>query len=277
MKKTVDFTFKDVEYVISDYSKPDIQQDAQNEYNRVFGEAVKSGALLRKTLDKVVKEQGLISDETEEKEKELTKQLSDNTQQLLSGGIYLSDGYKLAIKNRELRVELLELQTEFIDMNKLTAEGQAEQARFDFLFVRSFKNKADDTLVYVDMEAHAEHKTSDLCVYASNQFAELGWPLQADYEKKLPENEFLINYGFVDDDLRLVNKEGHLIDTAGQLINEDGYLVNDEDKMLSIGGEVLKEDGTFDINFKPFLNEDGKDVDVKKEEEIVEQETVLTE
>ena len=75
--------------------------------------------------------------------------------------------------------------------------------------------------------------------------------LDPDYDSKLVENEFLVDYGFADKELRLINEDGHLIDSEGRLIDEDGRFVAYKTK------KAAKEQ---DVSKRYFVNIDGKEV-----------------
>ncbi len=77
---------------------------------------------------------------------------------------------------------------------------------------------------------------------AADQFALLYYGLEPDYEKKLPENEFLLKYKYCRDDLRLVNPAGELIDLKGRRIDEKYYLLNADGKRVDEHGKLLPQD-----------------------------------
>lgn len=78
------------------------------------------------------------------------------------------------------------------------------------------------------------------------------------------ENKFLRDKGFVNDDLRLINKDGDLIDIDDNLINEDGNLVKivkGKKVIVDEKGEVLE---TTKTGPAVYLDEDDKPILEKK-------------
>jgi hypothetical protein len=62
-----------------------------------------------------------------------------------------------------------------------------------------------------------------------------------DFEKKLPENEFLKKYNYCDDKYRLIDADGNLIDGNGDRVDEDGNKLEKVEKPVAVG-EFLDED-----------------------------------
>jgi hypothetical protein len=81
-----------------------------------------------------------------------------------------------------------------------------------------------------------------------------------DYEEKLPENKFLKQYKFVDDKLRLVNKEGKLVDEKGRLIDNNGRFINETGQFVDKNGNLVDDKGDYVVEFSPFLDDNGKPV-----------------
>ena len=65
---------------------------------------------------------------------------------------------------------------------------------------------------------------------------------------------------FVDDKLRLVNKEGKLVDEKGRLLNENGRFINENNQFIDKDGNLVDLEGDYVVDFKPFLDDDGKPV-----------------
>ena len=67
--------------------------------------------------------------------------------------------------------------------------------------------------------------------------------LDNSYEESLPENQFLKKFNLVNDDLSLVDNEGHRVDVDGTLVNDKGWLVNDSGDRIDREGNLLSEAG----------------------------------
>ena len=89
--------------------KPINTRESQKVYNRVFRDALESGALLRQKLGSYMEEQGLWNDE---KQKEYDKTLSailEKEKALKKGGFKLSEAKAMAIKMSDDRAALRDL------------------------------------------------------------------------------------------------------------------------------------------------------------------------
>ncbi len=98
-------------------------------------------------------------------------------------------------------------------------------------------------------------------------------------ETTLPENKFLKNYGFVDDELRRIDSDGKLINANGDYVDKTGRLIEwqEDGEFIYVDGDGTKltEDGEYDVEFSPFLDDSGDPVPVpEKEEEEEEAEEV---
>jgi hypothetical protein len=64
-----------------------------------------------------------------------------------------------------------------------------------------------------------------------------------DQLKKRPEWQFLLQHKFVDDKLRLVNKDGRLVDGLGRRVDANGRLVNDKGELVDDQGRRVDDRG----------------------------------
>jgi hypothetical protein len=119
------------------------QRESQKIYNQSFSDAVKSGSIVRAKLDDLLKDQGLWDDKKENQFKTLQKEIFDNEKKLAKGGISLKDAKNLAISIQQLRNELRDLIAVKTNLDSHTAEGQADNARFNYLVSACvvYKNK----------------------------------------------------------------------------------------------------------------------------------------
>ena len=97
------------------------------------------------------------------------------------------------------------------------------------------------------------------------------YDLDPNYDKNLPENEFLREWRFVNDKLDFINKDGHTTDGEGRLVDENNRYIayhNDEayqnqDKeqsyFVNIDGDKVDEEGE-KLAKKPFLDDDGNPI-----------------
>ena len=100
---------------------------------------------------------------------------------------------------------------------------------------------------------------------AAGNLAMLLYNLDPDYEKKLPENQFLAKYNFVDEELHLVDKTGRRVDSEGRLVNKDGRYINEAGELIDIHGNRVNQEGDYVVDFSPFLDDEGKPIEEKVE------------
>lgn len=238
-------------------------ENATMEYNRVFSKALQSGALLREKLESHMRQQELWDDVKEKEYSDKINQLNNIEIKLNKGGIKLSDARELAIEMREVRGELQTLIAGKNAMDVNTAQGQAEQARFNYLLVSCLVYK-DGEVYYTNVNDYLEKQTTghDPVGYeAAEKFGNMYFGLDSEYEQGLPENIFLKKWQFIDKELRLINKEGHTVDDEGRLVDKFGRYINKEGDFVDRDGNPLNEEGEYDFDSQPFLDDDGKPLD----------------
>lgn len=231
-------------------------QKAAVVYSRAFREAVtpadgKPGALVRAKLDSILREQNLWDDEKEAKYKELRKKLNEGELRLQSGGGKLSDGRKVALEMARARAEIREMTAERNRLDEITADAQAEQARFNYYVAACTVYKTGKPY-FKDVDDFLSKEDDPVAAVAPVHLAKLLYGVEDDYEKKLPENKFLIDYKLVDDKLRLVDRSGKFVDEKWRQVDEHGRLVNEKGELIDADGNLLTEDGEYKVEFVPF-------------------------
>jgi hypothetical protein len=265
---TVNDTEKTV--VVNSPSSND-QKEANKVYNTAFTDALKSKAVVRARLDDLLVDQGLWDDSKQLKFEELQRKILENEKELAKGGISLSQARKLALEMRENRSELRELISVKTNLDTHTAEGQADNARFNFLVSACSFYKDGNKKVFNNYEDYLNRQNEKVSIKAAQTLANMIYGLDNDYENNLPENQFLKNYNFVDEKLRLIDKEGRLVDSDGRLLNEDGRFINEQGEFIDKYGNLLNEDGEYKVEFTPFLDDEGNPVSPPKTPEKKEE------
>ena len=248
------------------------RQEGQKVYNKAFRDAVESGAILRAKVNSVMREQNLWDDTKEAQYKQLVEKINSSERKIKSGGIKLSEAKEIALQMRKDRVELRSLTSERSGLDNNTAEGQADNAQFNY-WVSACTVYSDTGKPYFNSyEDYVNRDDDPVTGKAASSLALMLYNLDPDYEKKLPENEFLKKYKFVDDELHLVDKNGRRVDIEGRLVNKDGRYINESGELIDIDGNRVDENGEYVLNFSPFLDDDGKPVveEVKKIEKTEE-------
>jgi hypothetical protein len=239
------------------------QKEATKVYNQSFSEALKAKAVVRAKLDDLLIEQGLWDGNKQAKFSELQGQILEGEKKLAKGGIGLSEAKKIALDMRKVREEIRELISVKTSLDTHTAEGQADNVRFNYLVSACTVYNDTKEQYFKNYEDYNNRATDTVALLAAQNLAGMLYGLDDDYEDKLPENKFLKQYKFVDTKLRLINKEGKLVDENGRLVNENGRFINEEGKFVDKDGNVVDVDGDYVVEFTPFLDENGKPVVVE--------------
>jgi hypothetical protein len=257
---TTEIDDKEVKLKIKNPNLKD-QQESQKIYNEAFNRAIQSKALLRVKLDQFVRDQGIWSDKTEQKVKELQKKISEVELRISQGGFKLSEAKELALKVWGWREDMKELMAARLSYDNNTAEGQADNARFNYLVSACTVYNDSNKAYFKNYEDFLNKNGVDQVAFlASQKLAEIMYGLEDNYEHKFFENEFLKEYGFVDDRLRLVDEEGRLISNDGRLIDEAGQYIDEDGNPVDINGNPLDDEGHIKTEKKPFLDDDGEPI-----------------
>jgi hypothetical protein len=265
-KKTFKVTLdsKEIELCVV---RPNVKQrqEGQKIYNKAFRDAVESGAILRGKVNNVMREQNLWDDNKEAEYRKLLEKINGAERKIKSGGIKLNQAKDLALEMRKDRAELRALTSERSSLDNNTAEGQADNAQFNY-WVSSCTVYSDTGKPYFNTYEDYLNRDDDPATgQAAGNLAMLLYNLDPDYEKKLPENQFLSKYKFVDEELHLVDKQGRRVDSEGRLVNKDGRYINEAGELIDINGNRVNEEGDYVVEFSPFLDDDGKPIEEKVE------------
>lgn len=255
---------KEVEFLVRSPSLQD-QREAAKVYNQSFSEALKAKAVVRAKLDDLLVDQGLWDNQKQAKFTELQNQILENERKLAKGGIPLKEAKELALQMRKTREEVRELISVKTNLDTHTAEGQADNARFNYLVSACTVYNDSKEPYFKSYEDYNNRSADPVALLAAQNLAGMLYGLENDYEEKLPENKFLKQYKFVDSKLRLINKDGKLVDEKGRLIDENGRFINEKGQFIDKNGNLVDDKGDYVVEFSPFLDDDGKPVVVENE------------
>lgn len=205
---------------------PKQERDSQIVYAKALTSAIKSGILCKDSIDTWLRTQGIWSDEKESKKFELQLFLATGQNMLETKrdkdgkNMKKSDARKLALEMNDKRMELLKLLSETGKYSEYTAEGMAENDKFVYLVSVCTKNE-DGTKTFSSVEDLYEKEETELAQTAQNEFAIIFSGFNPDFYKDFPENKFLIEHGFVNDKLQLIDKEGNNVDEEGNKLKEE--------------------------------------------------------
>lgn len=274
-------------------------RDSQIEYNKAFRRALDSGALLRQKLESHMKEQKIWSEEKQRENDEFVQNISAKEEILQSGGIKLSEAKEVALELRVLRADFRDFLAEKNSMDQNSVEGQADNARFSELVRLCMLNPKTKKPYFENQDDYDKNGDQPWVIEASGKLAEIIYGLDPNYDNKLTENKFLKEFDFVDDELSLIDKNGHAVDSEGRLVDENGRFVayrskeselaqNAEDRyFVNRDGEEVFEivdsdgDSTWvtkkNAQRKPFLDDDGKEIITAKKEDVEKEEDLVAE
>jgi hypothetical protein len=248
------------------------RRESDKVYNQAFSDAVRSKAIVRAKIDDVLKEQGLWDNNKQTELDHLQSEIITRERKLAEGGIRLSEAKNLATEIQELRGQIRELISVKMSLDNNTAEGQADNARFNYLVSACTVYRNSNQPYFRDMEDYLEKSTSAVAIKAAQLLANMIYGLDNNYESNLPENKFLKQYKFIDEKLRLINKDGKLVDKDGRFVDEAGRYIDAKGNYVDKNGFRVDDKGEYVLDTKPFLSEDGKPIIVeepKKDETVV--------
>jgi hypothetical protein len=271
---TVSINDEEKTFLIRSPSTKD-QKEASKVYNQAFSDAIKSKAIVRAKIDELLKEQGLWDDEKQLQLDKLQSEISYRERKLAEGGISLKDAKKIALEIRNIRADIRELISVKMSLDNNTAEGQADNAKFNYLVSACTVYKENNQPYFRSLEDYLEKASSEVALKAAQTMANMMYGLDSNYEANLPENKFLKDYNFVDSKLRLINNEGKLIDEEGRLIDETGRYIDENGNFIDKNGFKVDKDGEYIIETKPFLDDEGKPI-IKNSEKPLTQDNLDT-
>ena len=256
---TVNIDGKDTEFELKTTTFNE-QRESQKIYNQSFSDAIKSGSIVRARLDDLLKEQGLWDDKKELKFVTIQKQLADKEKILSKGGISLKRAKSVAVEMQTLREELRDLISVKTNLDTHTAEGQADNARFNYLVSVCVVYKDTKKPYFSSYDDYINRSIDPVALIGAQKLAALMYGLDSDFEKKLPENKFLLKYKLVNNNLEFIDDKGRLVDSEGRLINKDGRFINEEGKFVDKDGNLVDDKGDYIVEFEPFLDDNGKPI-----------------
>ena len=251
-------------------------------YNRAFKQALDDGALLRQKLTAYMRDQNLWDDAKQKQYDDLLEKINEMEEALQKGGIRLTLAKEIALDLRGKREEFRDLISERNALDAASAEGQADNARFEEL-VRLCTLNPENGQRYFPSEADYNASANQpWVVVAAEKLGNAMYGLDPNYEKNLEENKFLQEFKFVDDELRFINEDGHTVDSEGRLTNEEGryiayendddykarknsYYVNRDGEKVVEGKDGWVKEGTEER--KPFLDDEDNPIEATAEKE----------
>jgi len=242
----------------------EVLNEATKLRSRTFNEALQAGDMLREQLEDQLKKRNLWNDDLEIEYQTLRKEVVRLTTILTKGGINLNQARDIALDVANKRARMVDMLSSRSSLDSNSCEGKADAARFNYLFanclvyndtdVKYFPNGLVDYLLNQEDPVAAAGATEFYYLISNSE----------DPTDDLVENKFLKQYKFVDEEYRLIDKEGRLIDNEGKHIDEEGYYIewleDGTSRRVDVNGNIVNSDGTPELEFTPFLDDDGNPV-----------------
>jgi hypothetical protein len=233
---------------------------SNREYNKVFNEALEDDAPVKEKIIDIAKKQGLWTEEHEQELNKLRSEIRADLKRLKRGGMSLSSARKLAEGIAHKRQGMVEVQSKLSSLDAMCAQSQADNAKFNYM-VYCLAVYDNGERVFNDYSEFLDNKNIQLSIKCSTEYAKYVYGYNDDDEKDYPENQFLVKYGFVDDQLNYINKDGKRVDAKGRLVNDEGFYVNEKGKRVDVDGDLIDKNGEVIIKSEPFLDKDGNPVE----------------
>lgn len=255
----------DVTVLVKKPNRKDLN-DSQIAYNKAWRKSLEEKAILRQKLNDYLVEQGVWNDAKQKQYDDYIKKINERELLLKKGGIPLKKAKNIALELKRLRLEFRELISERTSYDNNTAEGTADNARFDYLVSVCVLDPSNKQPVFKDLDDYNERGSEDWAVKAASELANFLYNLDPNYEKSLPENSFLSKFKFTNEDGKLVNKDGHLIsieeDGTEKLIDEQGYYIayNEAGEKYFVNRSGEKFERPDEIEIQPFLDDEGNPI-----------------
>lgn len=252
----------DIKVLVKKPNRKEIN-DSQVVYNKVWRKSLEEKAILRQKLNDYLIEQGIWSDSKQKEYEDYIKKINDRELLLKKGGIPLKKAKSIALELKKYRIEFRDLIAERTSYDNNTAEGVADNARFDYLVSVCVLDPSTKTPVFKNIDDYNERGAEPWAIKAASELANFLYNLDPNYESNLPENDFLKKFNFTNENGQFVNKDGHLIsiaeDGTERLIDSEGYFIayneNGESYRVDRDGNKVE-----DFEFQPFLDDDGNEI-----------------
>lgn len=233
--------------------KPNRNQlaEAKKVANKAFKTLYDSGtSFFRKKLDKIMRDEGLWDDDKQKQLDDLNDRIGQSVRKLKLGGMDLESAKELALSIKRDRMASWLLLSESREFDGMSIEGQTEYASFCYLVSVCLVDEEGKQIFESasDYEENADHP------YVSEATSKIGQvlhELDPNWERKLPENEFLLKYKFCNDDLSLVDEKGKLVSVNGRLIDEKGQYRTEDGGYEDVDHNPMDKDGNY-LNAQPF-------------------------
>ena len=198
------------------------KQQAQRLHTQAFYQALNGGAMFKEEMYNLLKSRNII----DEVEMSIIRQkIEDLEKKLAAGGIELNEAKEIALDLRKTRNELLLKNLILSSFYSETVESQADAISSEYLTSVCICHQ-DGRAVCKDLTDFLNKQEQPEIIEGSIKFNELMYGSNKDYSKNLPENQFLIKYGFMNEDFEMLDENGTPIKNEIQNVEFSPFLKN---------------------------------------------------
>lgn len=245
----------------------DVYNEADKVRSRVLFESLQQGLPTMVELENILIKRNVWSEDKKQQSENINKEIADKEYELSKGNMKLDDARKLAIEIRKLRIELKSLRYSYSTYFNNSAEGQAENEHFNYLVSRCIIYSDTKTPYFKNYEDYKVNGYTEIALWGAAELAKELYNIGKNAEKGNVENEFLIRFGMVNENLQLVDNDGNLVDEDGNRINEFGNKIDKDGNVIDASGRARDENYKPIVEPQPFFNDDGTVAEEKKKPE----------
>lgn len=181
--------------------------DLDIHYKAEYAKALREGCATIAEIDSMIKSRNL-EDESHIKEKDaLVDELLELEQKLNNEELSKDEKFNAASELMLVRRKLLALNTRLQPMYEVTAEQAAQDARNRLMFIRCFINLDTNKPYFATQEEFNSAPDSEEIGNAFKEFLFYIYNLDPNFEKDLPENKWLVEHEYLDENLQLIDKQ----------------------------------------------------------------------
>jgi len=239
----IEFEFDGKKYRLNDLTAEQLSE-ASFKYAMWYNKCIQNGILTNEQMVDVLIERKLWTEEETKQKINLQNEINE-LEKKLSKTKAKTKQLSIAMRLRNLRNQLVILQSKQSELMKQTAESLADQYKTQWIIFIALADE-DGNRLYTDYDDFVR-SMDPVVAEAAKQYiySQLGF----DADKSTPEDAILMAHGkmdrngfLLDDKGRLVNESGQLIDKLYRLVDEEGFLINQEGDYINENGSIVSID-----------------------------------
>lgn len=226
----------------------EVSMGGQKAYGVALKRALDSELPLKAELERQLESKNLLDQASNQ------KKIDDIRHQLKMKELYLrradvngrrmtkEEGRAVALEMRSLRAKLNEVGQDVSSFLQNSVESFADSERLQYFIFACTRDERGDKYwhSFDDFKANVD---SPEAKEATKAFLTMMTGTNADFESGYYENKWLIRQGYMNAELKFINKDGHLVDEDGRLIDKDGRFVNAAGSFVNKDGDLVDENG----------------------------------